>query len=106
MFTANVFLLTGSKLFICFSLHSEFTGRIIIKHQRIAVVNLSYEKGTYLQKCPWILHYLNYPHLTLNQRVWGSSPQGITIEYNKCEMNCYPKSRQVLKKYQSTFLIQ
>ena len=32
-----------------------------------------------------ILYYLNYPLLTLNQRVWGSSPQGITIEINKCE---------------------
>jgi len=31
------------------------------------------------------MHYFTKLLLTLNQRVWGSSPQGITIEINKCE---------------------
>ena len=42
------------------------------------------------------MHYFTKLLLTLNQRVWGSSPQGITIEINKCESTFFvsyvPKS--------------
>ena len=49
------------------------------------------------------MHYFTKPQLTLNQRVWGSSPQGITIEINKCESTFFFHKERCLIKVPCSF---
>ncbi len=39
--------------------------------------------------------------LTLNQRVWGSSPQGITIEINKSERTFFHMCQIVFPEFET-----